>query len=60
MTHSDLQRQRRERQRDAMTVLTGACLTILWYAMGAHQPPPEVAAAFSTILTIMVHRGTHK
>ena len=43
-----------------MTMLTGAFLTILWHGMGEHQPPPEVASAFSTILTIMAHRGTHK
>lgn len=52
-----LAKQRRQSQRDTMTMLTGASLTILWYAMGAHQPPPEVASAFSTILTILVHRG---
>jgi hypothetical protein len=53
-------RKTREAQRDTMTMLTGAFLTILWYGMGDLQPPPEVAAAFSTILTIVVHRGTHR
>jgi len=57
---SEIAKSKRQTQRDAMTVLTGAFLTILWYAMGTQQPPPEVAAAFNTILIIMVHRGHPK
>ena len=60
MSFNDLAKKKRQSQRDMMTVLTGSCLTILWYAMGDTQPPPEVAAAFSTILTVMIHRGHPK
>lgn len=57
---SELAKRNRQVQRDTMTVMTGACLSILWYAMGQYQPPPEIAAAFNTILTVMVHRGHPK